>query len=91
MASPAVKVRHGQTLERGLRAFQVWKVGKEGFFFSRQRELHDERYKDIEEYDAFDSIEHSEPVARDEDGDGRSQRALCATQRIWIACGAGSH
>lgn len=33
MASLAGEVRHEQVLEKELRAFQVWKVGEEGFSF----------------------------------------------------------
>lgn len=70
MASLVGEVRYEQILGRGLRAFCVWKVDKEGFFTSRQRELHDKRYKDIKQDDVLDSTEHSEPVIKDEDGEG---------------------
>lgn len=83
VTSPADEVRHEQSLERGLSTFWVWKVGKKGVFFSRQRELHNKRYKYIKEHDVFDSIEHSEPVAKDEDGEDEiTERSMCSSEDL---------
>lgn len=43
---------------------------RKDFSLPGRRELHDNRYKDIKQHDVLDSTEHSEPVVKDEGGEG---------------------